>query len=163
MNFKIRFLFPPEEGLDEELEFRMNTPTCYGVIETINWRKIFLMTHNIARRFKTPERIIEKINYTLCHELIHGLLEYGNEIDVHGLTHALLEPFLKETKDFYSPELRELGELIVPVIDLSSPSFSESHALMRASKSWLSPEGQLQVENREKGGMEVNKQMEEYE
>jgi len=161
MNFKIRFLFPPEEDLDEELELRMKTTTCYGAIETINWRGIFLMIHNIARRFKTPERIIEKINYTICHELIHGLLESRNEIDIHGLTHALIEPFLKETKDFYSPELRELGKLIVPVIDLSSPSFSESHALMRASKPWLSPEGQLQMENREKGGMEVNKVMEE--
>ena len=161
MNFKIRFLFPPEEGLDKELESRMKISTCYGVIETRNWREIFLMTHNIARRFKTLEKIIEKINYTLCHELIHGLLEYGNEVDVYGLTHALLEPFLKETKDFYSPKLRELGKLIVPVIDFSSPSFSESHALKRASKSWLSPEGQLQVENQEKGGMEVNKVMEE--
>jgi len=158
MNFKIRFLFPPEKDLDKELESRMYRSTCYGVIDTLNWREIFLMIHNIARRFKTPERIIEKINYTVCHELIHGLLESRNEIDVHGLTHALIDPFLKETKDFYSPELRQLGKLIVPVIDFSSPSFSESHALKRASKSWLSPEGQLQVENREKGGMEVNKQ-----
>jgi len=43
---------------------------------------------------------------------------------------------------------------------LSSPSFSESHALKRASKSWLSPEGRLRMENREKGGMEVNSQTE---
>ncbi len=126
MDFKIKFLFPPEKDIDPFLELRLEQRTCYGAIETLNWREIFVMIHNIARQFKTPEKIIEKLNYTMCHELIHGLLESRDEKLVHELTYALVGFYLKETQDFYPRKQRELAKHIVPVIDFTSPSFSET-------------------------------------
>lgn len=87
---------------------------AYACIEPINFKTIFIFVKNICIDFKTETSIMEKIVYSLTHELIHSFLKSGDEELVHSLTYLLNgESYLRYVPTEFRDKLKK-----IPVIDI---------------------------------------------
>jgi hypothetical protein len=72
-------------AIKDRLKYRYTFGTNFNDVVTI-------FPFTIAQNMRTEERIVRKLNYTVTHELIHGLLEdveLNTEEICHGLTMIL--------------------------------------------------------------------------
>ena len=120
MPFRINYLFLPDQCPDEQLKMRLESGYCFGCIEATEYKEIYVFVNNVASTFREPEAIIEKLNYTVCHEVIHGLLKTRNESLVHSYTLALMKPFMKKILKIHKRNYPRYYQKKVPVIFLDS-------------------------------------------
>lgn len=62
----------------------------FGCVDILTFGKIYIFLERIAKVCKTQSSIINKINYVILHELIHGFLKNKDEELVEALTEVLL-------------------------------------------------------------------------
>ena len=66
--------------------------------------QIYLNIPRIAKKFKTPEKIVKKLSYSSTHELIHDCIESGNEELTHALSIIMTEEKDKEVTSLWCTE-----------------------------------------------------------